>query len=117
MFYEDKIESEETNTISNNTTISNSNTNTTSQIKVEILNGSGDKSKMEKAKALLEEAGYKVTKTGTTSTISKTVITNKKDVSDENLKKIKEVLGVGSISTNKSSTSIVDINIVIGKDF
>ena len=31
--------------------------------------------------------------------------------------KIKETLGVGSISTNKSSTSKVDVQIIIGKDF
>ena len=61
--------------------------------------------------------GYEVKKTGNTRAISKTIITNKKDVTDENLKDIKETLGVGSISINKSSTSLVDISIVIGKDF
>lgn len=116
MFYSDTIESEETNTISNSTVTSN-NKNTTSQIEIEILNGSGDKTKLEKAKKLLEDKGYNVTKTGTTSTISKTIITNKKDVSDEKLKEIKNTLGVGSISTNRSTTSKVDASIVIGKDF
>ena len=122
MFYSDltDTESEKANTISNNTVSDNTvstNTNTSTQIKIELLNGSGDKTKLEKAKKLLEDAGYNVTKTGTTSTISKTIITNKKDVPDEKLKEIKNALGVGSISTNKSSTSIVDISIVIGKDF
>ena len=65
----------------------------------------------------LEEAGYEVKKTGKSASISKTIITNKKDVTDENLKKIKETLGVGSVSTNKSSTSLVDVTVVIGKDF
>lgn len=116
MFYSDTIESEETNTISNSTVTSN-NKNTTSQTEIEILNGSGDKTKLEKAKKLLEDKGYNVTKTGTTSTISKTIITNKKDVSDEKLKEIKNTLGVGSISTNRSTTSKVDASIVIGKDF
>lgn len=116
MFYSDTIESEETNTISNSTVTSN-NKNTTSQIEIEILNGSGDKTKLEKAKKLLEDKGYNVTKTGTTSTISKTIITNKKDASDEKLKEIKNTLGVGSISTNRSTTSKVDVSIVIGKDF
>lgn len=116
MFYSDTIESEETNTISTSTVTSN-NKNTTSQIEIEILNGSGEKTKLEKAKKLLEDKGYNVTKTGTTSTISKTIITNKKDVSDEKLKEIKNTLGVGSISTNRSTTSKVDVSIVIGKDF
>ena len=86
-------------------------------IKIEILNGSGNSKNLDKAKKLLEDAGYSVTKTGNTSTISKTIITNKKDVSDEALKQIKQKLGTGSISNNKSSTSLVDITIIIGKDF
>ena len=117
MFQNDTTaETNETNTISNNNTISD-NTNITSKIKIEVLNGSGDTSKLEKAKSLLEEAGYDVTKTGTTSTIAKTIITNKKDTSENDLKKIKNILGLGSISTNISSTSKVNVSIVIGRDF
>ena len=117
MFYSDTEENTDnsTNTVSNNTTSENS--NTTSQIKIELLNGSGDKTKLEEAKKALEDVGYVVKKTGNVTAISKTIITNKKDVTDENLKKIKDTLGVGSISTNKSSTSLVDVTIVIGKDF
>ena len=116
MFYSDltETEAENTNTTLNNTLSTDS---TSSQIEIELLNGSGSKTKLEEAEKLLEEAGYIVKKTGTTTAISKTIITNKKDVTDENLKDIKETLGVGSISTNKSSTSLVDVSIVIGKDF
>lgn len=117
MFYSDLAEGQEenTNTISNN--IISTNSNTSSKVRIELLNGSGDKTKLEKAKQLLEDAGYEVKKTGNSSSISKTIITNKKDVTDEKLKEIKDTLGVGSISTNKSSTSLVDVTIVIGKDF
>lgn len=104
------INSEVSNNISTNSSRS-------SNIKIELLNGSGDKSKLEKAKIMLENAGYNVTKTGNTTTITKTIITNKKDVTDDELKDIKQVLGVGSISTMKSSSSLVDLSIVIGKDF
>lgn len=118
MFYSDVTEENEDNTISNNTTsISTTTTQTAEDISIELLNGSGDNSKIEKAKKLLEEAGYNVKKTGKTSSIAQTVITNKKDVTDENLKNIKQVLGKGNISTNKSSTSLVDVTIIIGKDF
>lgn len=122
MFCSDSAESEngDTNTISNNTISSNTastNSNESSQIKIELLNGSGDKTKIDEAKKMLEDAGYNVKKTGNTSSMSKTIITNKKDVTDEKLKDIKETLGVGSISTNKSSTSLVDVTIIIGKDF
>lgn len=118
MFYADVTEKNEDNTISNNTTsISTTTTQTAEDISIELLNGSGDNSKIEKAKKLLEEAGYNVKKTGKTSSIAQTIITNKKDVTDENLKNIKQVLGKGNISTNKSSTSLVDVTIIIGKDF
>lgn len=52
MFYSDTEENTDnsTNTVSNNTTSENS--NTTSQIKIELLNGSGDKTKLEEAKKL-----------------------------------------------------------------
>lgn len=117
MFYTEKTENEETNTISNNTIETTNTTVSTSKIKIELLNGSGNKDNLEKVKKLLEDAGYIVKKTGTTSTISKTVITNKKSINNESLKELKETLGVGSISTNQNSTSTVDISIIIGKDF
>ena len=133
MFYEEENNDSENNTtnrIEGNST-SNSSTNSTtnstsnktstntksSQITIELLNGSGDKNKLSEAKKQLEDAGYRVKKTGSTTAISKTIITNKKGISDDNLKQIKETLGTGSISTNKSSTSIVDVTVVIGKDF
>lgn len=103
-----------TNTTSNNTTqkeLSNS------EIKIEVLNGSGDKEKLQDAVDLLTKKGYNVTKTGTTSTISTTIITNKKELENEKIKEIKNTLGVGSISNNKSSSSKVHVQIVIGKDF
>lgn len=133
MFYEEEnndSENNTTNSIEGNST-SNSSTNSTtnstsnktstntksSQITIELLNGSGDKNKLSEAKKQLEDAGFTVKKTGSTTAISKTIITNKKGISDDNLKQIKETLGTGSISTNKSSTSIVDVTVVIGKDF
>lgn len=62
MFYSDTEENTDnsTNTVSNNTTSENS--NTTSQIKIELLNGSGDKTKLEEAKKALEDVGYVVKK-------------------------------------------------------
>lgn len=114
---EEKTNGSETNTIENNTSSVSSTTTSSSKVTLELLNGSGDKTKLEEAKKILEEAGFTVKKTGATTTISKTIITNKKDVTDDNLKKIKETLGTGTISTNKSSTSLVDATVIIGKDF
>ena len=123
MFYVDSTEEEsEDNTITNSlNTTSNSISSTTTvkddELKIELINGSGNTSKLEEAKTKLEEAGFAVKKTGKTSTISKTVITNKKNATDEQLKNIKQVLNAGSISTNKQASSQVDVTIVIGEDF
>lgn len=119
---ESMFNTEETNSNTNSNNTNSNSTSTTSntsasQIKIELLNGSGDKTKLQEAKTMLEKAGYKVTKTGNTSSIAKTIITNKKDLEDKELQEIKSTLGVGSTSTNKSSTSLVDVTIVIGKDF
>ncbi len=122
MFYVDSTEETEYNTITNSlNTTSNSISSTTTvkddELKIELINGSGNTSKLEEAKTKLEEAGFTVKKTGKTSTISKTVITNKKNATDEQLKNIKQVLNAGSISTNKQASSQVDVTIVIGEDF
>lgn len=104
-------------TISNNTNVSTSTYNPLSKAKVEILNGTGDTSKLDKAKEKIEEAGFNVTKTGKTSTVSKTVITNRKDVDTSKIDKLKKAIDVGEISTYKSGNSSVDITVVLGKDF
>ena len=122
MFYVDSTEETEDNTITNSlNTTSNSISSTTTikddELKIELINGSGNTSKLEEAKTKLEEAGFTVKKTGKTSTISKTVITNKKNATEEQLKNIKQVLNAGSISTNKQASSQVDVTIVIGEDF
>ena len=122
MFYVDSTEETEDNTITNNiNTSSNSISSTTTvkddELKIELINGSGNTSKLEVDKKKLEEAGFTVKKTGKTSTISKTVITNKKNATDEQLKNMKKALSAGSISTNKQASSQVDVTIVIGEDF
>ena len=65
----------------------------------------------------LKENGYDVTKTGKTTSISKTIITNKKELETDKVKEIKNLLGVGSISNKKNLSSKVHLTIVIGKDF
>ena len=103
---------------STNSTINNTVTsNKKSDIKIEILNGSGDSKKLQKAVSELEGAGYKVTRTGTTNSTSKTTIIDKKDVSNTLLQNMKEVLGTGVIQNSQSSSSKVDVTIIIGKDY
>ena len=125
----DKVEEveETTNTISNTTTnttnITNSsatntvsNSTTTKEIKVEILNGTGDSDIIAKVKKKLENKGYTVSKTGTTSSTSNTTIINRTSQSTSKEKEIKEILGVGTISNGANNTK-VDFTIIIGKDY
>lgn len=86
-------------------------------IKLEILNGSGVASNLQKAVKELEGAGYKVTRTGTTNTTSKTTIADKKGIKETFLKNIKDILGVGGISSSESSSSKVDVTIILGTDY
>ena len=86
-----------------------------SNIKIELLNGSGDKSLLTDVTSDLKKQGYDVYKTGTTSSTSKTTIVNKTGVSSEITKDIKKILGTGIVS-NSSSSNAVDITIILGKD-
>ena len=118
LFYDRDIEetedTTEENTTSNETT---SNSISKSDITIEVLNGSGDSSSLQKAVNQLKGAGYKVTRTGSTNITSKTSIVNKKNVKETLLKNMKDVIGVGAISTSESSSSKVDVTIIIGKDY
>ena len=117
--------SENSNTSTNTNTTSDNNENTTtnvakteaSEIKIELINGSGSSSVLTEVKKDLTAKGYKVSKTSTTTSTSKTTIINKTDVDEKFENDIKNILGVGNISSSSVSSSQVDITIIIGKDY
>ena len=86
-------------------------------IKLEVLNGSGNSKKLQEVVDELEGAGYEVYRTGTTNATSKTTIIDKKDVADTLLENIQMVLGTGTISNSQSSSSKADVTIILGKDY
>ncbi len=88
-----------------------------SDIVLEVLNGSGESDNLQKVVNQLKGAGYKVTRTGNTNTTSKTTIINKKDVRETILKNMKDVIGMGTIETSETTSSKVDVTIIIGKDY
>lgn len=127
LFYDRDLEQESTdgtNTTGGNTT-GNTTSNTASKskvsksdIKLEVLNGSGDSKVLQEVVKELEGAGYDIYRTGTTNTTPKTTIVDKKNVSDTLLENIQMVLGgKGVISSTESSSSKADVTIVIGKDY
>ena len=124
LFYPEKLLEEETidgnttNTASNTTSTTSTGSNVNSNIKIEVLNGTSDGKVLQEVVNKLKEEGYNVSRTGTTTATSKTVIANKKDVSTTTMNEIKEVVGTGTISgSTGGSSSKADVTIVIGKDY
>ena len=123
LFYDRDLDQTTTGEGTENTTNSTNSTSSTrttvskADIKLEVLNGSGNSKKLQEVVDELEGAGYEVYRTGTTNSTSKTTIINKKDAADTILENIKTTLGVGTISNSQSSSSKADVTIVIGRDY
>ena len=93
-------------------------TSEAAKIKIELLNGSGNSKSLTDATNILKKKGYNVYKTGTTSTSSKTSIIVNKDVKEDILTNIKELLDTGTVTDSAtSSQSKADITIILGKDY
>lgn len=125
LFY-DRDKTEEEITGEENTTNSTNDANTTSstistknktEIKVEVINGTGTSSNLQEAVDALKKAGYNVTRTGSTNTTTKTVIMNKKNIGDAVLEGIEQVLNTGTIQDSSSSSSKVDVTVILGRDY
>lgn len=116
-------ENDTKNTISKNITTNTSKKITeqekkeNSKIKIEILNGTSDNSRLSTLKDKLKEYGYNVTKIGITTNTSKTTIINRTGKSSTIISSIKKVLGDIGVSSTGSDNSNVDITIIIGKDY
>ncbi len=123
LFYDRDLDQTTTGEETENTTNSTNSTSSTrttvskADIKLEVLNGSGNSKKLQEVVDELEGAGYEVYRTGTTNATSKTTIIDKKDVADTLLENIQMVLGTGTISNSQSSSSKADVTIILGKDY
>ena len=116
--FTDKIVEEENNEESTSTnTIDGENTTKESkEVTIELLNGTGNKEILTEVKEKLKEKGYVVSKSGTTSSTDKTTIINRTSQSNQKSKEIKQLLGVGTITSGSNNTK-VDFTIIIGKDY
>ena len=113
-----KTDDTDGNSISENT-VSEGSTSTKldrAKINVEVLNGSGSNTNLSEFVAELKSAGYRVNKTGKTTTTSKTAIINRGKVSDDIISDIKKILATGS-STSGSSNGSTDVTIILGTDY
>ena len=106
-------------TTSSNTTSSSSSSTSKSDIKIEVLNGTSNSRTLQEVVNKLKEEGYNVSRTGTTTSTSKTVIANKTGVTTSTMNDIQDILGIGTISDSSSggTSSRVDVTVIIGKDY
>ena len=88
-----------------------------SEVKIEVLNGSGEKANLDKVVNAWKGAGYKISKKGITNTTAKTVIIKDKDVGSTITNNISEVLEMKLIQSSETTGGTVDITIIIGKDY
>ena len=114
---EEYVENEDGTSDETETPVVEVNKDDASDIKIELLNGSGSKDVLSKIKKELTDQGYKIINTTSTTTTSRTTIINKTDVDATFTENIKDVIGVGNVSTSSVSSSNVDITIIIGKDY
>ena len=124
LFFPEELTSQDGNTISGNTTnatgiSSTSNSGTSnSKIKIEVLNGTSDGKILQQVVEKLKDEGYNVSRTGTTTATSKTVIANKNQVSETTINDIQETIGTGTVSNSNAGTSNkADVTVIIGKDY
>ncbi|MBP3256077.1 MAG: LCP family protein [Clostridia bacterium] len=108
---EETTEGTTENTVEGTTTTDNEEKTT-----VELLNGTGNKELLTKAKAELKKAGYDVTKSGETSETEKTLIINRTKQASSVSKDIKETVGTGTIQSG-SDNSKVDFTVILGQDY
>lgn len=94
----------------------NENLTNAKNINLEILNGTGSTTKLNKAIEQLKSQGYKITKQGNTNIINSTTVINRtnKTTSEENA--IVSLLGTGSKISGEDNSD-VDFTIILGKDY
>ena len=83
---------------------------------LQILNGSGDATKLEEVVNIYKEQGYNIIKVGNTTSTKKSKIVNRTKQTEEVENKIKELINVTTVNTAKKSDNI-DFTITIGKDY
>lgn len=85
-------------------------------VKVQVLDGTGSSTKLKDAVSKLVDAGFTVSKQGTTTKTTKTTITNRTNQSTTMSTKIKEAIGMGTVTTGTDDSN-VDYTIVLGEDY
>ena len=86
------------------------------KVTVKIINGSGSDDKAKKLAKELKEDGFTLEDTEDSSTVIKTVIINRNDITNEMMERLKSSVGRGSITVGNKSEK-VDVTILLGQDY
>lgn len=87
-----------------------------SEIKIEVLNGTGSSTKFTSAITQLQSQGYKIVSRGTTNPTKRTLIIDRNSNTSETSNAIKSLLCTGTIQEAEQSEG-VDYTIIIGQDY
>ena len=87
------------------------------KFKLEILNGTNASSTLSAVNTILKQKNYKILETGNTTNSTFTTIIANSEEYEETAKKIKDILGVGTVLTTTNTASKADITIIMGEDF
>ena len=89
----------------------------TNNVVIEVLNGSGDETKLYDAMKILRQAGYTITNYGTTTTTKLTTIIEKTQTAQEHNNDLINILGAGIASEIFIESPEVDCTIILGQDY
>lgn len=90
-------------------------TTTTSDLDIEVINGSGSSSKLSEVIKELEASGFSVEQAGNTSETNNTIIIDRTDLDESEANRLKEILDVDTIQSGESGSA--DVTIILGTDY
>ena len=107
------------NTVTNETAVNEISSGTTTgaeDLTIEVLNGTGSDSKLDRAIQQLEAQGYTVAKEGNTNVTEATTIINRTNNSADTESSLIALLGTGSSIMGEDNAN-VDFTIILGRDY
>ena len=87
-----------------------------SQVKINLVNGTGETTRFNSAATQLTNAGYKVTKGGKTNFTEKTIIIDRNNNADDVDNQLASILCTGIIQ-NSPKDNGYDYTVIIGNDY
>ena len=90
-------------------------TTATSDLEIEVINGSGSSSKLSEVIKELEASGFSVEQAGNTSETNNTIVIDRTDIDESEANRLKEILDVDTIQSGESGSA--DITIILGTDY